>query len=117
MMEGLREGVEGYLELRELGPVDYVMPRHVRIAASNTVLSPSLAGSRKVLRLWLDRGGARLHGRCPTPRAVNSQGLTFGIRAVTRPSRAEPPSCQLTIIEPDVDTQEAAAQRSTCINM
>jgi hypothetical protein len=63
VMEGVREVVEGYLELRELGPVDYVMPRHVRIVASNPVLSPSLAGSRKALRLWLDRGGARLHGR------------------------------------------------------
>lgn len=51
MVEGLREVVEGYLELRELGPVDYVMPRHVRIVASNPVLSPSLAGSRKALRL------------------------------------------------------------------
>lgn len=62
-MEGLREVVEGYLELRELGPVDYVMPRHVHTVANNTVLSPSLAGSRKALRLWLDGGGVRLHGR------------------------------------------------------
>ena len=110
-MEGLREVVEGYIELRELGPVDYVMPRHVRTVASNPVLSPSLAATRKALRLRLNSGGA------PTPRAVSGQGLTFGIRAGTRPSRAEPRSRQLSIIQIDIDTQAAAAQRSTCINM